>query len=237
MIGKYHPHGDQCDLRRAGAHGAGLLDALAAGRRAGQLRLGRRRPAGGDALHRGAPRAGRAVAARRTSTRTRSTSSRTTTAPSGSRWSCRRSSRTCSSTAPAASPSAWRPTFRRTISARSSTRCIALHRRSRTSTIDELMEHRPGPGLPDRRHHPRPHRHHVRPTRPAAARSSCAATVTVEEIRKDREAIIVTEIPYQVNKATTDREDRRPGARQADRGHLRPPRRDATATACASSSS
>ena len=38
-----------------------------------------------------------------------------------SRSSCRRASRICSSTAPAASPSAWRPTSRRTISARSST--------------------------------------------------------------------------------------------------------------------
>ena len=38
-----------------------------------------------------------------------------------SRRSCRRASRTCWSTAPAASPSAWRPTSRRTISARSST--------------------------------------------------------------------------------------------------------------------
>jgi DNA gyrase subunit A len=35
----------------------------------------------------------------------------------------------------------------------------------------------------------------------AAARSSCAAARHVEEIRKDREAIVITEIPYQVNKA------------------------------------
>ena len=40
------------DLRRAGAHGAGLLHAPDADRRAGQFRLGRRRSAGGDALHR-----------------------------------------------------------------------------------------------------------------------------------------------------------------------------------------
>ena len=42
-MGKYHPHGDTRDLRRAGAHGAGLLAALPADRRPGQLRLGRRR--------------------------------------------------------------------------------------------------------------------------------------------------------------------------------------------------
>ena len=52
VIGKYHPHGDTVDLRHAGAHGAGLLAALHAGRRPGQLRLGRRRQRGGDALHR-----------------------------------------------------------------------------------------------------------------------------------------------------------------------------------------
>ena len=40
-----------------------------------------------------------------------------------SRSSCRRASPTCWSTAPAASPSAWRPTSRRTISARRSTAC------------------------------------------------------------------------------------------------------------------
>jgi DNA gyrase subunit A len=39
-------------LRHHGAHGAGLLAALPAGRRPGQLRLGRRRQRGGDALHR-----------------------------------------------------------------------------------------------------------------------------------------------------------------------------------------
>jgi DNA gyrase subunit A len=44
-------------------------------------------------------------------------------------------------------------------------------------------------------------------------------------VRNDREAIIITEVPYQVNKATDDREDGRTGARQAHRGHLRPARR------------
>ena len=43
---------------------------------------------------------------------------RTTTATSTSRWCCRRASPICWSTARAASPSAWRPTSRRTISAR-----------------------------------------------------------------------------------------------------------------------
>ena len=39
-------------LRHAGAHGPGFLAALPADRRAGQLRLGRRRQRRGDALHR-----------------------------------------------------------------------------------------------------------------------------------------------------------------------------------------
>ena len=79
--------------------------------------------------------------------------------------------------------------------------CIALidnpaieHRRA--------ARDRAGAGLPDRRHDPRPRRHPRSAYRPGAARSSCAARSTIETIRKEREAIIVTEIPYQVNKAT-----------------------------------
>ena len=53
------------DLRHAGADGAGLLPALPAGRRPGQLRLDRRRPGRGDAVHRGAPDAARDRAAAR----------------------------------------------------------------------------------------------------------------------------------------------------------------------------
>ena len=49
--------------------------------------------------------------------------------------------------------------------------------------------------------------------------------VEIETLRSEREAIIVTEIPYQVNKAHDGRADRRTGAREEDRGHLRPARR------------
>ena len=52
------------------------------------------------------------------STRRRWRSGRTTTARAPSRSCCRRGFPTCSSTAPPASPSAWRPTSRRTTSAR-----------------------------------------------------------------------------------------------------------------------
>ncbi len=46
-------------LRHPGPHGAGLLAALPAGRRPGQLRLDRRRPTSRHEIHRGAPRAPR----------------------------------------------------------------------------------------------------------------------------------------------------------------------------------
>ena len=68
-------------------------------------------------------------------------------------------------------------------------------------TLEELMEHRARPRFPDRRHHPRPRRHPRRLCAWAAARSSCAAAPRSNRSRRDREAIVVTEIPYQVNKA------------------------------------
>ena len=65
VLKKYHPHGDQIGLRRAGAHGPGLVAALPAGRRPRQLRLRRRRPGRRLPVHRGAPRAhGHGAAAR-----------------------------------------------------------------------------------------------------------------------------------------------------------------------------
>ena len=110
------------DLRHAGADGAGLLAALPAGRRPGQLRLDRRRPGRRDEVHRGAARRGWRPSCCATSTPTRSTSGPTTTNRRRSRWSCRRASRTCWSTAPRGSRSGWRPTSRRTTCARSPAR-------------------------------------------------------------------------------------------------------------------
>ena len=76
VLGKYHPHGDSERVRRARAHGAGLLAALSARRRAGKLRL-----------------ASRAILRRRTGTRKRGSRR--------SRWSCSRTStRTRSTTSP-----------------------------------------------------------------------------------------------------------------------------------------
>ncbi len=67
-------------LRHHRAHGAGLLAAPHAGRRPGQLRLGRRRQRRGDALHRDPPGARSRTRCWPTSTRRPSTSARTTTA-------------------------------------------------------------------------------------------------------------------------------------------------------------
>ena len=56
-----------------------------------------------------------------------------------------------------------------------------------------------------------------------------------QEGRQD--VIVVTEIPYQVNKKRPDREHRRAGAREEDRRHLATCATSPTATACGSSSS
>ena len=58
-----------------------------------------------------------------------------------------------------------------------------------------------------------------------------------EEFGKDRTRIIITEIPYQVNKRHAHQEHGRPGGGQAPGGHLRHPGRVRPRTACASSSS
>ena len=65
VIGKYHPHGDQSVLRHDREDGAGFLAALHARRRAGELRFGRWRQRGGDAIHRDPHGADRSRAARR----------------------------------------------------------------------------------------------------------------------------------------------------------------------------
>ena len=149
-MGQLPPARRHRDLRRAGAHGAGLLAALPAGRRPRQLRLARRRRRGGHALHRVPAAGARGRAARASSARRPSTSARTTTARGSSRSCCRRASRTCSSTAPPASRSAWRRTSRRTTSARWSTRCIALIDDPRARDQGPAQAHQ-GPRLPDRR--------------------------------------------------------------------------------------
>ena len=82
-------------LRRAGAHGAGLLAALPARRRARQLRLARRRRGRGDALHRVPAAAARDRAARRARARTRRLPPQLRRHAPASRSCCRPASRTC----------------------------------------------------------------------------------------------------------------------------------------------
>ena len=57
-----------------------------------------------------------------------------------------------------------------------------------------------GPGLPDRRHDPRPRRASATPTRPAAAACASRRAAHIEPLTQGKEAIIVTELPYQVKK-------------------------------------
>ena len=122
-------------LRRAGAHGAGLRDALHAHRRPGQLRLRRRRSAGGLPLHRVPDDEDRRRAAgrhrqgdRRLPAELRRQGARAD-GPAGA------GSRTCWSTAPPASRSAWRPTSRRTT-------CSEVDRRDDRAD-QEARHHRP----------------------------------------------------------------------------------------------
>ena len=102
------------DLRRPGADGAAVQPAADAGRRLRQFRLDRRRSAGGDALYRVPADADRPDAAERAARADGRLTGPIMPRRPRSRSSCPRSSRTCWSTASRGSPSAWRPTSRRT---------------------------------------------------------------------------------------------------------------------------
>ena len=203
------------DLRRVGPDGAGLLAARTAGRRARELRLGRRRPAGGPALHGGAARADRARAAPRHRGR------------DGRLRPELRRLRAAAGRAPGALPEPARQRFGRDRRRdgdehpapqprRGDRRGRALHRAPRVQA-EGPDEVRQGSGLPDRRdrHGPRrhqgglrdrtgldqgPRRHDDRggPQRPSADRGDRAA------------------VPGEQGAAR--REDRRPGADGAPEG-------------------
>ena len=98
-------------LRRDGAHRAGLQPALSAGGRRGQLRLARRRRAGGDALHRGAPDQIRRGAARRTRQRHRGFRAQLRRQHGRAAGAAGAPAGACCSTALRASPWAWPPRF------------------------------------------------------------------------------------------------------------------------------
>ena len=219
--------------------GAGLGPALPADRRAGQLRLHRRRPARRHALHRGPHDRASRRSCWPTWTSTPSTSSPTTTTGCRSRPSCRASSPTCSSTARPASPSAWRATCCRTTCARSATRS--------STCIDKPDVHarraardRPRPGLPDRRHHLRPGRHRRRLHAPAAARSRLRAKIDVEEQQGRSKPIIVIDETAVQRHPQDDRRERSPtavknGLHQRHLRRQRPLRPRSTSAASSSS--
>ena len=130
VMGSYHPHGD-----------AAIYDALVRLAQPFSMRLPLVDGSGNFGSLDGDPAAAMrytecrspapATSSSEKSTRTRSTSGRTTTGRSPSRSCFPRSSRTCSSTARRASPSAWRPTSRRTTPKR----CARAHR-----LLDALLE-------------------------------------------------------------------------------------------------
>ena len=163
-------------LRGARPHGAGVLAALPAGRRAGQLRLHRRRPARGDALHRGAPgqdrprdagrhRQGHGRLRRRTSTRRSRSRSSCPPGPEPARQRLLRHRGRHGDEHPAPQPERGGGRARR-----GDRQPRGHHRRA--------DEGDPGPGLPDPRLHLRPRRASARPTRPGAASSRCGPRPT-----------------------------------------------------------
>ena len=72
---------------------------------------------------------------------------------------------------------------------------------SKEARLKAVLQGDSRPGLPDRRHHRRARTASSTPTRPAAASITVRAKATTEESKKgDKISIVVTEIPYQVNK-------------------------------------
>ena len=145
------------DLRRAGAHGAGLLHAPDADRRAGQFRLGRRRSAGGDALHRMPPGAAGDGAARRHRQGHRRLPGQ-----------LRRQRDRAGGAAGALSEFAGQRRRRHrgrhgdeypAAQSRRGDRCGGCAHRQSGAHHRRPDQDRPGPGFSDRRHHPRPRRH------------------------------------------------------------------------------
>ena len=200
--GQVPPARRRVDLRRAGAHGAGVLAALPAGRRPGQLRLGRRRQRRRRCA---TPSAGWRKSPAKcwpTSTRKPSISCRTTTARSSEpavlptripNLLINGSSGIAVGMATNIPP--------HNLSEVDRPAACTLLRQRRRCTVDELIEHHAGAGLSHRRHHLR-HRGRARglPHRPRP-RGDPRAHAHRGPRKGGRQAIIVDELPYQVNKA------------------------------------
>ena len=224
-------------VRHHRAHGAAVLDALSAGRRPGQLRLGRWR-------HARRPCATPKCACRESRTSCWPTSTRK---PSISSPNYDESEHE-PSVLPARVPNllingAVRHRGRHgdqhpaAQSDRDRQRLPGAARRSGAAAGGADAAHS-GPGFPDRRHHQRRagdrHRLPHRPRPPVGAR----ARRTSRTIGKgDRQAIIVTELPYQVNKARLIERIAELVREKQIEGIARGCAMSPTRTACASSSS
>ena len=124
----------------------------------------------------------------------------------------------------AASPSAWRPTSRRTTSARSCRRHRAPHRQPETPTADDLMQFIKGPDFPTGGI--------ILGTagikeayRTGRGRIRVRAKAHTEQLKGNRAAIVVTELPYQVNRSSLIEQHRRAGQEQEDQRDQRPAQR------------
>ena len=213
------------DLRHAGADGAGLLAALPAGRRPGELRLDRRRPGRGDAVHGGADGAHRHRDAARHRRRHRRLRPQLR----------RREPGTAGPAVPLPEPAGQRHLGDRgrhgdqhpaAQPARGLGRGDGLHRRSgdRPRGPDDAHQ---GPRLPRRRDDeprgdPRRLRDRPRQHQSPRPRPRRAAERGQGGDRRHRAAVHGEE----ARRKRAGREDRRPRPQQKTRRHLRPPRRD-----------
>ena len=197
-------------LRGDGAHGAGLLAARTAGRRARQLRLARRRRAGRLPLHRGAAGAAGDGAARGDQAGHGRLPPQLRRHDARSRSCCRRSSRTCSSTAAPGIAVGMATNIPPHNLGEVCDAAVALIDDRDAGDEGSPQVHQ-GPRLPDRRPgHSTARRSCARSTRRGRAASACAAS---GRSRAGRAAaattIVITSIPYAHLEGDAGREDRR----------------------------
>ena len=189
------------DLRHPGPDGPAVVAALPAGRRPGQLRFAGQRSAGRHALHRGAADAagdGDAARNRRGDSRFHPELRRPGAGadgpaqpvpePAGQRF--RRHRGRHGHQHPAAQPARAR---------RGRLLGLDNYEADEEATLAAVHGAGQGPRLPDLRADRRRRRASTTPTPPAAARSGCAAWSRSRRTRKGRTALVITELPYQVN--------------------------------------
>ena len=147
VMGKYHPHGDVAlyDALVRLAQDFSMRYPLVDGQ--GNFGSRRRRRAGGDALHGGAPDRDRRRDARRHRQGHRRLRGQLRRHPEAAVGPAGEAPEPARSTAAPASPSAWRRTSRRTTSARSATR-RSRSSTTRTSRRDDLCKLVQGPDFP-----------------------------------------------------------------------------------------